>query len=452
MIVVADLIDKSRLRMPQVAIIFLCACVTFLDGVDIQAMSVIAPALSHQWGIGVALLGPILSATFAGIAAGALLFGYLGDRLGRKRTLLISFLLVALAALGCALAESIPALLVLRFLTGLGIGGALPNATALTAEYVPARRRTLLVSLMYCGVPLGSSIVALVAPTLIRTYGWQSVFLAGGILPLLLTGVIATALPESARFLIRKGAPASEVGKLLQRVLPDFSFSTSDRFYQPPESSGALRELFRQGRAPVTLTLWLVFFCSFFGFYLLTSWLPTIFSRNGWQPALAIRTVTVFQFGTMIGGILCGWLADRLGAYRVLGLSYLLGSLAVVAISLASGVAPTLVAIIATGLLLGGPQVAIVAVSANAYPTVARSTGVGWALGAGRLGAVLSPIVAGAALAAKWSVVQVFLLAAAPVVICGLASLGLWVLTVKASAASSPPAGIDLTQRAVGSE
>jgi len=417
---VSDLIDRNPLSGFQLRIIAICALVTLLDGVDIQAMSVVAPTISSEWGVPASVLGPVLSATFAGITVGAMLFGVMGDRFGRKIVLLGSFALVGLMSLLTSFVNSPTEMLILRFLTGLGIGGALPNATALTAEYAPASKRVFLITAMYCGVPLGASAVAFLSPMLIEMFSWRAVFIVGGVLPLLLSLAIIWGLPESARFIVAKGGDPRKVAAILEKIDRTYKYDPSHTFVVDHEVKGnSVANLFKEHRALLTIGLWLVFFSSFFGFYILTSWLPVIFTEADWPRAAALRTIAVFQLGVVFGALSCGWLIDRSKAFLVLGVYYFLASLIVLGVgALASSMGAVMALMVVAGAAFGGAQVCIVAVAANVYPTNARSTGVGWALGAGRTGAVISPIIAGFAIAAEWETQAVFALSAVPALIC----------------------------------
>jgi AAHS family 4-hydroxybenzoate transporter-like MFS transporter len=426
---VSEVIDRNALSRLQLKVIILCGLVTLLDGLDIQAMSVAAPQISAEWGVKASVLGPVLSATFAGITAGAMLFGILGDRIGRRKVLLGSFALVGAMALLTAFAQTPTHLLILRFLTGLGIGGALPNATALTAEYAPARKRILLITLMYTGVPLGSSMVAFLAPSLIEAFSWRAIFVVGGVVPLALSVLLAFNLPESVRFLAGHRKGHRQVGDILGKIDPGYRYDESHEFHVESEAKGnSVRKLFTEGRVAVTLPLWLVFFSSFFGFYIITSWLPVIFTNANWPRAAALSTIAAFQMGVVFGGLLCGWFVDRSRAFLVLALFYLTGGLIVTAIGAFQGgleMTATMALVVLAGASFGGAQVCIVAVAASVYPTSVRATGVGWALGAGRTGAVVSPTVAGFAIAAHWNTQEVMMLAAVPAVVCAALSFGL---------------------------
>lgn len=417
---VAERIDAAPIGAFQYRVVAICALVALLDGLDIQAMGLVIPALSEEWDVPAASFGPVLSASFAGIMLGMMGFGFLGDRIGRRAVLLVSFALVGLSSAATALATNQEMLMAMRFLTGLGIGGCLPNVTALTAEYVPAHRLAFFVTLMYSAVPLGGVVGGYVAGDLIRLFGWQSVFLAGGAIPLLLCGLILFALPESVRFLVARPGNEARVGAILGKILPGYTYALGDSFELPSAAGKSpVGQLFSDGRGPSTLLLWAIFFFSLFGMYLLASWLPTIFTQFGWPRAQAIRSVSYFWLGGILGGLVAGWLIDRFGPYRVLAPAFLVAAALTAAMGLIGGTGWLVVlTVLAAGFGVVGAQLAMTALAADLYPTAARSTGVGWGLGIGRLGAVISPTVGGLVLAAGWSQPELFAAAAVPALIC----------------------------------
>jgi AAHS family 4-hydroxybenzoate transporter-like MFS transporter len=355
--------------------------------------------------------------------------GALGDRLGRRVVLLVSFALVGASSMATALATSQEALMALRFLTGIGIGGCMPNATALTAEYVPAHRLAFFVTLMYSAVPLGGVVGGYVAGDLIRLFGWQSVFLAGGAIPLLLCFLIFFALPESVRFLVGRPGNAARVGAILGRIDRTYIYILGDSFAVPPGAGkSSVGQLFSEGRRHSTLLLWVIFFFSLFSMYLLASWLPTIFAQFGWPREQAIRSVSHFWLGGILGGLVAGWLIDRFGPYKVLAPGFLVAAALTATMGLVDGTGGLVTfVILAAGFGVVGAQLAMTALAADLYPTAARSTGVGWGLGIGRVGAVISPIVGGLVLAAGWTQLELFAAAATPALICaaGTALMGL---------------------------
>ena len=417
---VAEHIDRSPVGAYQLRVVALCALVALLDGLDIQAMGLVIPKLREDWGLDATAFGPVLSASLAGIMVGMMGLGVLGDKFGRRSLLLVSFLLVGISSLATGWADNPTELMIFRFLTGLGIGGCLPNATALTAEYVPAKRLAFFVTLMYSAVPLGGVVGGFVGGPIIAAFGWQAIFYLGGIVPLVLCSAIDFWLPESVRFLATKPGTEPDIGRILERIDTSYVYREGDTFQLATGTSkGSLGQLFAEGRALTTLMLWLVFFFSLFGMYMLASWLPTVFTQLGWEMSEAIRTVSYFWLGGIFGGLVAGWLVDRYGPYRVLVPGFVLAGLLTAAVGAAGGDGSlVLFVVLACGFGVVGAQLAMTALAADLYPTPIRSTGVGWGLGIGRIGAVLSPIMGGYAVAANWSQGELFAAAAVPAFIC----------------------------------
>jgi MFS transporter, AAHS family, 4-hydroxybenzoate transporter len=425
---VAEVIDRSPIGAFQVRTILLCALVALLDGFDIQAMALVIPSLSQEWGLTRAAFGPVLSASFVGIMLGAMAGGLLGDKIGRRWSLIGAFFFVGLSSIATAYADSTSHLIMLRMLTGFGIGACMPNFTALTAEYVPAKRVAFMVSLMYSAVPLGGVLGGYMAPVIIESFGWRGVFVAGGILPFAICLLLIFGLPESLRFLVARGKGDAKVGKILEKIDPAYTYQEGQAFETPPKApKGSLAELFSDGRTGLTLGIWTIFFFSLAGMYMLVSWLPSVFTDRGWPPAKAIQSAAIFQLGGIFGGLIIGWFIDRKGPFLVLAASFALAALFTAAIGSVEGtMGQTMILIALAGAAVVGAQLGMTSLAAGVYPTAARATGVGWGLGVGRLGAVISPTVGGLAIAAGWSQQALFLGAAGPAVLCVIATLLLW--------------------------
>lgn len=425
---VADVIDRSPIGAFQIRAILLCALVALLDGFDIQAMALVTPKVAAEWGLTRAAFGPVLSASFVGIMLGAMAGGVLGDKIGRRMTLIGAFLFVGVSSIATSYADNTQHLILLRMLTGFGIGACMPNFTAITAEYVPAKKVAFMVSLMYSAVPLGGVIGGYVAANIIAQFGWRGVFVAGGLIPFAITILLIFGLPESLRFLVMRGTDDAKVGKILGKIDRGYAYALGQGFdlpVKPPK--GSLGTLFSEGRAGLTLGIWVIFFFSLFGMYMLTSWLPSVFTDRGWPPAKAIQSAAMFQLGGIFGGLIIGWFIDRKGPFLVLAASFALAALFTTAIgSVAGTMGQTMVIIALAGAAVVGAQLGMTSLAAGVYPTHARATGVGWGLGVGRLGAVISPTVGGLAIGAGWSQQSLFLGAAAPAVLCALATLLLW--------------------------
>lgn len=424
---IQSFIDAQPVGTPQTRLLLMCAAVLFADGFDTQAIGYVAPAIARDWALPRGALGPVFSASLFGLMLGALIFGPLADRIGRKKIIVASTAVFGIGTLATLLASDTTGLLLIRFLTGLGLGGAMPNAVALTAEYSPHRRRATMVMTMFCGFSVGAALGGLLAAALIPAFGWRSVFLVGGVAPLLLVPVLAWALPESARFLALSGRSDRRVGNILARLFPDGRFPPGARFAAHEATLAGLPvlHLFRERRAPTTLLLWVVFFMSLLDLYFLSNWLPTVMNDLGATDSQAAVIGSMLQVGGVFGTVTLGRLIDRF-SFRALALIYLLAAAAIAGIGYSTH-APLLagVVIFASGFCIVGGQIASNALSATFYPTSIRATGVGWSLGIGRAGSIIGPLVGGALLAQHWATQPLFLVAALPALIAAMAALAL---------------------------
>ena len=431
---VTELIDRNRVSPFQLAIVVLCFLIVAIDGFDTAAIGFIAPAIRAQWQLAPTQLAPIFGAGLAGLMAGALLFGPFGDRLGRKRLLLWCVLGFGLASVVSAWAGSPTELIVLRFLTGLGLGGAMPNAITLTSEYCPASRRSFLVTTMFCGFTVGSALGGFVAAALMERYGWRAVLLTGGVAPLLLLPILAWRLPESVRYLVALGKEPQQVARVLARIAPDEDLSLAAFTASHGKASGSpVGQLFRRDLLRGTLLMWLTFFMSLLVIYLLSSWLPTLLRANGVSLQTAALVTAMFQVGGTLGAIVLGWLMDRINPHYVLAVSYAAAGVFVAAIgSLAATPWLAAVAVFCAGFCISGSQVGANALSAAFYPTDCRATGVSWANGVGRMGSVAGSLAGGTMLAMGLTMPALFLLAGAPAIVAGVSMMALGLARSKA--------------------
>ena len=427
----ADFIDRQPVGRFQLRLLLACAAVLFLDGFDTQAIGYVAPALAKEWGLSKGALGPVFSAGLFGLMIGALVFGPLADRIGRKKIIVLSTLAFGVGALITAVVSDLNALLAIRFLTGLGLGGAMPNAIAMTAEFNPRRRRATMVMIMFCGFSVGAALGGLLAAWLIPQFGWRAVFIVGGVAPLLMVPILVLRLPESVRFLATQGHAPERVAELLKAISPHTAFAPGVLFVVRETHLAGLpvAHLFREGRTPVTLLLWVVFFMSLLDIYFLANWLPTVLNDLGASVSRAVLIGSMLQVGGVVGTLALGSIIDRF-SFRALALVYLIAVFAVGAIGqLGHSAVLVSLAIFAAGFCVVGGQIAANALAAGFYPTSVRATGVGWALGMGRVGSIVGPLVGGILLAGKWSTAAVFLTAAGAALCAALAAFGLSRLT-----------------------
>ncbi|APF00440.1 MFS transporter [Pseudomonas putida] len=430
---VQSFINQQPLSRYQWRVVLLCFLIVFLDGLDTAAMGFIAPALSQEWGIDRASLGPVMSAALIGMVFGALGSGPLADRFGRKGVLVGAVLVFGGFSLASAYATNVDQLLVLRFLTGLGLGAGMPNATTLLSEYTPERLKSLLVTSMFCGFNLGMAGGGFISAKLIPAYGWHSLLVIGGVLPLLLALVLMLWLPESARFLVVRNRGTDKVRKTLSPIAPHV-VAEAGSFSVPEQKAVAARNVFAvilSGTYGLgTVLLWLTYFMGLVIVYLLTSWLPTLMRDSGASMEQAAFIGALFQFGGVLSAVGVGWAMDRFNPHKVIGIFYLLAGVFAYAVGQSLGnitLLATLVLI--AGMCVNGAQSAMPSLAARFYPTQGRATGVSWMLGIGRFGAILGAWSGATLLGLGWNFEQVLTallvpaaLAAVGVIVKGLVS------------------------------
>jgi MFS transporter, AAHS family, 4-hydroxybenzoate transporter len=423
---ITEFIDRQPVSVFQIRIVVLCFLIVAFDGVDTAAIGFIAPAIRAQWQLTPAQLAPLFGAGLAGLTAGAFLFGPLADRFGRKRVLVFCVVAFGIGSVACAFAGSLWGLVTLRFLTGLGLGGAMPNAITLTSEYCPAKQRSLLVTTMFCGFTIGSALGGLTSANLVEAHGWRSALLAGGVFPLALVPLLLWRLPESVRYLVLSGKHPDRVVTTLRRIAQASNVPQGATFVADDHSPGSpVGHLFKPELVRGTLLLWVTFFMSLLVIYTLSSWLPTLLRSTGVSLKTAALVTVMFQLGGTVGAIVLGRLMDRANPYYVLAASYTLAGVFVAALGNLTE-APWLVgvAVFAAGFCVSGSQVGAYALSAAYYPTDCRATGVSWANGVGRMGSVVGSMGGGTMLSMGLTMPALFLLVGIPAVIAGAAMFG----------------------------
>ncbi|WP_011301589.1 MFS transporter [Cupriavidus necator] len=418
---VREFIDAARLSPLQLRIMLLCFAIVALDGFDIAIIGFLAPHIRSEWSLSMVALGPLFSAGLLGLMTGAFLCGPLADRIGRRRVLMLSVAWFGAACAASAVAPGIGWLIALRFLTGLGLGGAMPNAITLTAEFSPSRRRGTLLTVMFCGFSLGSAIGGVVTAYLIDQVGWRGVLALGGALPLALVPVLALALPESVRYLATREGMQARIAAILARI--DARRITADMHYvaDEPEGPGSpVSQLFAPRYRMGTLWLWLAFFCSLLLLYLMINWLPILVQRSGLSLKEASMLAGLLQGGGVLGAIVLGMLLDRFNPYAVVAGAYTLGAISVACLASVSAPLAMAAAIFVTGFCVSGSQVCANVLASAFYPTSSRATGVAWALGIGRVGAIAGSLGGALLLSAGWSNAALYLLLAIPAVAAGI--------------------------------
>lgn len=398
----AKLIDSRPLSMLQVRVLVLAAVTVLLDSFDIQAVAFAVPALSIELGIERARLGPVFSAGLLGMALGSILISPLADRSGRRVCVMASVAVFGRFTLLTARANDFQTLMLLRFAAGLGFGGALPGVVVLVGEYSPARVRALCAGAILVGVPLGGLLGGLFATWAIPVFGWQSIFVADGVLPLILLAVLWRAPPESMQFLAQRGeAGQRPLREILCRLVPDAVIAdNADRSVseQPGTGSGDPRQLFNEGGARNTLLIWAAFFTNLMGIYFLFNWIPTLLVDAGYSIRLATTAAVVFNCGGVIGLIALGWAVNRLRwpLRSVIGIALAVGAVHVAPLGMVAGTLWLMFSVpFVVGLFVMGAQGQLFNLGTSLYTIGLRATGLGWAVGFGRFGSVIAPPVGG---------------------------------------------------------
>ncbi|KAF1023890.1 MAG: Gentisate transporter [Paracidovorax wautersii] len=416
----AQVIDQAKFTPFHWRVTLLCALLLIFDGYDLFIYGVVLPVLMDVWKLTPVQAGALGSYALFGMMFGALIFGTLADRIGRKRGIVICFALFSLSTFANGFATSPTEFGVYRFLAGLGCGGLMPNAVALMNEYAPRRWRSTLVAIMFSGYSLGGVLSAGLGIYMLPRFGWSSMFFAA-IVPLLLP-LILWRLPESIGYLLRQGRE-DQARDMLNRIAPELRATDGDRLLQLGAKSPGVPvlDLFRQGRVLGTFMLWIAFFCCLLMVYALGSWLPKLMANAGYSLGSSLSFLLALNFGGMFGAIVGGWLGDRYSLPKVVMAFF---ATAAVSITLLGFNSPMLVLyglITIAGATTIGTQILLYASVAQFYDLSNRSTGLGWASGVGRTGAIVGPLLGGSLMAAALPLQLNFMVFAIPGVVATLA-------------------------------
>jgi AAHS family 4-hydroxybenzoate transporter-like MFS transporter len=420
---IADTVDNSRVGGFQIGIFALCAACLIMDGFDVQVIGVVAPEVRGEFGLSPGQMGAITTAGLVGILAGAFLFSMLGDRIGRRPVLIAATLYFSALTLATGFVTSLEQFVALRFLGGIGLGGIMPNLVALVGEYSPKRSRVFITMLIQNGFNIGAMLVGFAGLYLIPNFGWRSVFYVGGAVPLVIGLFMYVSLPESLQFLALQRKRDGRLGKWLMRVDPTVTVTPATEFIvrEKPSRGVSVAQLFKSGRASGTSILWTINFMNLVILYFLSQWLPIVFRDAGMSQANAIWVATTLQGGGVVGTLALGWLISKFGYIRVLTTSFGIGCVAVALIGQPLALAILFPVVFIAGFCVVGGQGGLNSLAAAFYPTDMRSTGIGSALGVGRLGAILGQPVAAAMLARGWLPPALLLAAAVPAAITSAA-------------------------------
>jgi len=423
-----ELVDGQKIRSFNINLLIWSFLAMLADGYDIGALSFAVPQLQTLWQLRPGAFGPALSASLFGILFGAPALGYLGDRAGRKTAIIVGSLIYGLSTLAVIWSHDLTQLTALRFITGIGLGGIMPNTIALNAELAPQRLRATLVVLMFTGITLGSSAPGFIAASLVPRHGWTVLFLVGGLVPLGVAACLAAALPESIKYLSLVPGRRDALLRLARRMRPDLRIADDVQLAvtnvpaQAPRGAG---QIFSGDLAVITPLLWLCFATALMANFFLNSWLPILFQSGGLQPAQAAIAASLYHVGGTVGGLLISVLLDRFG-FVVIAALFVIAAPAIAAIGM-SGMVYATIAPLATvaGFTVLGAQFGNNAAAGLLYPTAFRSKGVGWALGVGRFGSIVGPLVGARLIDLHLPMRELFAAAAVPMIVGALAALAL---------------------------
>lgn len=408
---VATLIDNARLTPVRVAGLALCAVVALFDGFDLQIIGLAAPSIAASLHLSAGGLGAVFSAAVAGLAVGSLVLSPWADRFGRKAVLVVAVVVFAVFTLATPTAHTLTLLLVYRFLTGLGLGTAVVCAVSLASELVAARRRGLIAGVLFAGFPLGGVLAGLLGSALLAATGWRGLFIVGGAGPLVTVGFLIAVLPESPTFLVHQRAPQARIKRAMARIVPDLAIGPDQLIADVPvDRAGApVGQLFTDRRRRSTVLLWTASFVAFGVLVINSSWSPALLAPMGLPVARTALALAGFNAASVVATAAGGWLLTRYGPRRVLPAAFLVAALGIAGVGWIAPAAPGVTAMeMLVGLGLGCASSGVIALAATTYSTPIRSTGVGWAVGLGRIGSFVGPLVVGALTAALWGIPAVF--------------------------------------------
>ncbi|MFW2080616.1 MFS transporter [Acinetobacter guillouiae] len=410
-----DFIDQQKIGRYQKFILLTCLLLMVMDGYDIQAIAYAAPLIMEHWKIDKTMLGVVFSASLFGLFIGSLFLSSLADRFGRRPILLISTLAFSVLMLLTPSVSSVEQLTIIRFVTGIFLGGIMPNVMAYSSEIVPSKYRILTMMVISCGYTVGAMLGGGISALLTPIGGWHAIFYFGGIIPLIIFFIMLFTLPESLQFMVSKNNDHKAL-LWLKKFYPKLNFSSELKILNPLilKKKQSPLELFKENRAFFTYTIWIISILNMISLYFLANWLPMLAKESGLNLNQALLIGSILQLGGAFGSILMGLKIDKVGFYKVLIPVFITGvlSVAVIGYSISNPLLLYVVVFIAGFAIVGG-QPAINAFSASYYPISLRTTGVGWSIGIARLGSVIGPLFGGY-LSKHMDITHLFIAAAVP--------------------------------------
>lgn len=415
---VSRLIEEQKVGRFAVIVIFTAWLIMLTDGYELGALAYAAPSLIKAWGIQRSALGPVFGANIFGIMVGSILFGWIGDKIGRKRAILFGAVFYGLVTLSTAWASTVHQLLWLRFIAGIGIGGAVPNAFVLVSEFAPKRLRATWVTTMFTGYTLGAGFGGGVAVWLVPRFGWSAVFVIGGLAPIVVASVLWFVMHESLRYQVLNNWPQAGIAKTLKRLAPGLSIPPDARLIVSDERSVTrfkIGMLFMGELRYITTALWLAYIANSMALFFLQNWLPVLIEATGIDAHHAALISTLFSLGGTAGSLVLMRFIDRHGV-KLVTILPLLGFPLVAALGMGFNAGVLTAIVFGVGFCVSGTQSGLNAVGSMVYPTSFRAKGTGTAIGIAKIGSISGPMIGGALLGAHIPIAQLFQFAAIPVV------------------------------------
>lgn len=416
------LADDAKLNRLHYVVLFWCAIVIIFDGYDLALSGIALPSIMKAMGVDATKVGVMVSSALIGIMFGNILFGTVTDRIGRRWTTAICLTTFSIFTAAAGFASSPMEFSVVRFIAGVGIGGVMPNVIAQMTEYSPRRVRSTMVTLAFIGYSVGGILAAALGKGMLERYGWPSVFVAAGV-PVLLVPLLLAWMPESMAYLIKRG-DTQKLSVIARRLAPGYQPRADDRFVMRSEDrtvSAPIRHLFSGGRGFSTIMFWIANFMCLFMAYALSSWLTKLMASAGYSLGSALTFVLVLNFGAVIGAVGGGWLADKFHIKTVLVFMFLLAAVSISLLGYKMPIGFLFMLVGLAGASTIGTQIIIFAYTGQYYPMAVRSTGIGWALGVGRTGGILAPILIGMLVGLGLPLKQNFMTIGLPAVVAAIA-------------------------------
>ena len=441
---VGSFLDQSPFSRFQLMVLALCLSIAAVDAIDLSAMGLVAPSLIDQWHISQGSFSPVLSISIAGTIVGAMLGGPIADTIGRRKLLIGSVFMFGVLTLCCAFASSVEWLIGLRLLAGFAMGAASPIATTLMSEYAPRSHRSITVNAQLIGFALGAAAGGWAASLLIPRFGWQSVLLFGGLLPVALACVLTVFLPESLQFMVAKQWPKPRIASVLDRISRGSGGMAGGMTVNTPAPSSPFAKvgtILKPAYRPGTLVLWFLYFLGLVIYYLITSWLPTVIHAAGFTVSEAAWVTSMFPLGGALGLLVLGLLMDRFSSIKVIACTFALGGIAIWFIGTqANSILLLATLVFSAGATLIGALFSTITIATGYYPALIRGTGVTWMIAVGRIGGIAGATVGGQLLQLGWSFDSIFRLLSVPSFVAAVSLFLAAALFNKGKAGNASPA------------